>query len=1134
MKIIPPSCPTPDTGPKYWRSLDDLAETPEFRQFVEREFPTGAAELKDPVTRRSFVKLMSASFLLAGFGLTGCRKPEEKIYPFSKMPEGYTHGVAKYYATSMPVRRSAVPLLAKSNDGRPTKLEGNPGHPDSNGSTDRFTQAAILDLYDPDRAIRYTQNGSITSLASVTDFLGKFSKDALANGGKGLSFLATQSSSPSRARLQKLIAEKLPQSKWYEHEPVDFDIHRQAATAAFGQSVAPYFKIDEASVIVALDSDFIGNEEHLCNNIRGFAKGRRTKKADDPMNRLYAVEAMMTLTGANADHRLRLAPSAVPAFTASLLVQILGSQGNLASAVQSLADSFKGDINWVKGCAADLIANKGKSLVLAGQRQPLAVHLMAHAINAALENVGKTIVLLPVPESAAAGSIADLAKALDAGSVETLVVLGGNPAYDAPADLKWNETLAKSKVQTVIRLGYYEDETFSRTGWNLPLAHFLESWGDARTADGTVVSIQPLIEPLFEGMTELELLARILGQEKTDPCNIARETFRALPGGADEEKWKKFLHDGYLTDSAAKPVDAPAGAAVMSAVTAAISSALPTPASAPAKDKLEVVFHRDYRMDDGRFNNNGWLQELPDPITKMTWENVILMSVKTAEELGLADAARDAADHDRALSPWNGENNRIKAPWVKIQLDGREIEGPVWAQPGQADYTIALALGYGRAQTGRIGSGSGYNAYALRTTKNLHCATGAKLSDTGNTHPLSVTQDHGAMEGRPIIREANLAQYRKFKEENPNGNIAKGYDLETPLLNLPSQTPDQLSLYPNPFLEAKKTGHHQWGMSIDLSACVGCSSCMVACQSENNVPIVGKGQVANNREMHWLRIDRYFTGSPADPQIINQPMLCQHCEAAPCENVCPVNATTHDQEGLNVMVYNRCVGTRYCANNCPYKVRRFNFFDYNRRTLKQLNGKDVPVLGTTYSTPLLPGGEQRGVLDWLKDPDRGNKPNDEWELLKLVKNPDVTVRMRGVMEKCTYCIQRIQGAEIAQKVKAGATADVIVPDGTFKTACQQACPAEAIVFGNTADPESQVSIHKAVDRNYSVLDFLNTRPRTTYLARIRNPNPNMPDQITDAKHPEPMPNSTWEFEDKNGIKPFEVEHAHTEAGKGAA
>ena len=1108
MKTIPPVCPEPETGPKYWRSLDQLADTPEFRSWAEREFPAGASELTDPSTRRHFVKLMSASFLLAGFGLTGCRRPVENIYPFQKMPEGYVHGMARFFATAMPTRGTAIPLVAKSHDGRPVKLEGNDKHPDSNGATDRYAQAAILNLYDPDRATRFLQNGTTKTAEDALVALRDLSKALAATGGKGLAILSEQTASPSRERIEKAIAAKLPQAKWYRHEAVDFDIHRQAATAATGKPVTPYFKIDEAKkVVVALDCDFIGAEENAHINIRRFAKGRRVTAPGQAMSRLYAIEPLMTLTGANADHRLRMPATGVSVMAGLLAEAVLtpaGGDAKLVAAVKALVDAKAvaalseqvraGDAKflnkWATECAKDLLAAKGESLVLAGQRQPLAVHLAAYAINAALGNLGKTVIFLDAP-APSAGAIAELAQALTGGQVETLVVLGGNPAYDAPADLKWEAAQAKAK--TVVRLGYYEDETTPANGWQLPQAHFLESWGDARTSDGTLVAVQPLIEPLFGGLTELEVLARIGGLDKITAYEIVRETF-----GTDEEKWKKFLHDGFLADSAAAPVSV---ALATDAVAAGLAAA---PAvTVPAKDKLEVVFHRDYKADDGRFNNNGWMQELPDPITKMTWENTILISQKTATDLGLVVI--------------NRENNQLMVPWVKITVNGMEVEGPLWTQPGQADNVIGLALGYGRRKTGRVGLNSGYNAYSVRTTKALHFTTGATLKNSGEKHHLATTQDHWSMEGRPIIREGTHAEFQKHPR------FAKAFDMETP----PGMEDGEnlKSLYPNPLDEVRKTALHQWGMSIDLSACVGCSTCMVACQSENNIPIVGKYQVANNREMHWIRIDRYFTGKVEDPQVVNQPMLCQHCEAAPCENVCPVNATSHDQEGLNVMTYNRCVGTRYCSNNCPYKVRRFNYFDYNRRTLEQLKG---PV----YTTPLLHKTDgELDVMRWWRNPDLGTRPADEWELLKLVKNPEVTVRMRGVMEKCTYCLQRIEGAKIAQKVKARDTGDVTVPDGTIKTACQQACPAEAIVFGNVADPKSAVSILKKQQRNYSVLDFLNTKPRTTYLARLRNPNPAMPDKY-DA------PFSTEEYEAKNGKLEEESgneAHAHAEhAGKKGA
>jgi molybdopterin-containing oxidoreductase family iron-sulfur binding subunit len=1071
----PVNLPNGLVGPDYWRSLDELADTPEFRQWVEREFPAGASELADPVSRRYFVKIMSASFLLAGLGLTGCRRPVEKIQPFSKLPENYVHGVPQFYATARPTRDSAVPLVVKSNDGRPTKIEGNPLHPDSNGATDSFTQASILNLYDPDRAQRFLQAGKAVTREAALDALreiaaafggiyqglgagGAADPGASKVGGQGLCFLLERSNSPSRARLQTLIREKLPQARWFIHEPVDFDIHRQAATQAFGKPVRPCFRYDAAKVIVSLDCDFLGAEPDAHVSIRRFVKGRRLTGSSDAMSRLYAAEALFTLTGANADHRLRLPASQVFNLAVQLAAKVTGEALRADDLPASLVDP-----HWLDECAKDLLAHKGAALVVAGHRQPLAVHLLAHAMNVALGGVGKTVTLHEAPEPTE-GSLADLAGALEAGAVDTLVILDSNPVYTAPADLEWPKTLRKAKA--VIRLGAYEDETAALCDLHLPMAHYLESWGDARTADGTLVPIQPLIEPLFGGMTELEVLARLGGLDTTNPYDLVRATFRAL-AGEGEDTWKRFLHDGWLADRASTPMEVEFN---RPAVAKLLSEAMFIPA--PSADRLEVVIHRDASVDDGRYNNNGWLQELPDPVTKMTWENVVLLSPATAAHFGL-----DIRDR---------ENNDLQVPLVKIEAGGRVVVGPAWIQPGLADHVVALALGYGREKSGRVGSKAGYDAYRLRTAASPHLLSGAKLTPTGARHKLATTQNHCAMEGRPVVREATLAEYR----ENPR--FVQGMNLPEPEA-AKDAAGRPLPLYPNPLdvpdangVTPRDKALHQWGLSIDLNACVGCSACVVACQSENNIPIVGKDQVRRNREMHWVRVDRYYAGDSTNPQAVTQPMFCLHCESAPCESVCPVNATVHDEEGLNVMAYNRCVGTRYCSNNCPFKVRRFNFFDYHRRPLEEL-------VGPVYSTPLTSSTDgEWDLIRWLKNPDQGKRPGEEWELLKLVKNPDVTVRMRGVMEKCTYCVQRIEQAKIARKVQAGPSGDIEVPDGTVQTACQQVCPAEAITFGNIKDPQSAVSRQKALDRNYTVLEFLAVKPRTTYLARVRNPNPALP------------------------------------------
>jgi MoCo/4Fe-4S cofactor protein with predicted Tat translocation signal len=1048
------ACPTL-TGRRYWRSLDELADTPEFMDWLHREFPQGASEFEDGVSRRHFVKIMSASFALAGLGVmgAGCRRPVEKLEPFGQQPENYVYGEPEYYATAMPTRTGALPLVAKSYEGRPIKLEGNAKFPGGNGGTDRYAQASILDLYDPDRAKQFKKlrQGKMEAVPreSALKFLDELSKKFAANQGEGLAFLAESSTSPSRVRLQKVIAGKFPKAQWFTYDAIDSGIHQRAATQAFGQPVSPVYHFDKAKVILSLDCDFLGTEDDAHNHIRQFAAGRKPE-ADGGMSRLYVVEPLFTLTGASADHRLRVMASAV-----AQIAEAIAYSGILPMAGEKEFGEFaRANKRWVSECAKDLVANRGNVLVVAGQRQPIEVHLLAQAINSALSTIGKTVTLIPTTKIAGA----DL-KNLDGGTTDTLVILGGNPAYN----LNWSP---KEKPKTVVRLGYYEDETAEKSDWNFPAVHYLESWGDANTSDGMLVPIQPLIQSLYGGLTELEFLARIAGESQTNPYVIVRTTF-----AGSEETWKKFLFNGYLADSAAKPVDAKFVAAIPSTNPFRFWVTSDNQQGSLANN-LEVVFYSDAKMDDGRYANNGWMQELPDPITKLTWDNAVLVSRKTARELGV-------------------QNGDV----VEITLNGRSVKGPIWTQPGMADYSLGLALGYGRERAGRVGNGVGFNAYKIFTGKYIE--TGATVRKTGETYPLATTQHHWSMEGRPAVREANLQEFSK----NPDfANEMHG--IEPPIV---------APLYTNPLDEAKKTALHQWGMTVDLSACVGCGTCVIACQSENNIPIVGKDQVQRGREMHWMRIDRYYTADPAkekpsdafqkddeqqfagwidDVQAVNQPMLCQHCEAAPCENVCPVNATVHDQEGLNVMAYNRCIGTRYCSNNCPYKVRRFNYLDYNKRPLTDLKGPFYP-------TPLTHKTDGKwDLLSWWKNPDSGMREEDEWDLIKMVKNPDVTVRMRGVMEKCTYCTQRIEQAKIAQKVKAGASDNVRLTEaaGTVpKTACQQACPAGAIVFGDISDPDSHVSRLKAQARNYSVLGDLLTKPRTTYLARIRNPNPAMPD-----------------------------------------
>ncbi len=1086
------------SGRKYWRSLDELAATPGFREQLEREFPEGASNMEG-VDRRRFFKLMAASFALGGMGFaTGCRRPESYILPYGKSVEGVVPGLPLYFATAMPLRSGAIPLLAETHQGRPTKLEGNPTYAPYGGATNMIAQAAVLDLYDPDRATTHTLKGAAQTLGAVQDLLASVSRNYSGNGGAGLAFLAEQSSSPTRAALVARLRRRYPQAVWAEYDAVQDELSETTARAAFGSPVRPIYQFGRARRILSIDSDFLNAESHSLYYAREFAKTRRVTSKDDVMNRLYQVESNLSITGTMADHRLRLASSHMLAFTAALAARITG-----ATNLGGLVEGAELNQQWVNEAAADLQENRGASLVVAGAHLPAAVHALVHSINVALGNVGTTVEYVTVP-AANAASITDLATAIQGGGIRTLVILGGNPVYNAPADLDW---AAKQKsVPEVIRYGYYFDETSAASTAHLAAAHFLESWGDARTSDGTIVPIQPMILPLFNGLTELEVLARIGAETTTDPYTLVFQTVTGLAQGTPEAVFRTFLHDGLLAGSAYRRADAGPNAA---AITAAVASAArPTALSA---QNLEVRFVADTKVDDGRYANNGWLQECPEPITRISWDNPILISPRLARDLGVYPGG-SALQISRVEQGAFLQGKEV-APVVELTLPGLPpIRAAVHIQPGLANYTIVLPLGYGREIAGHVGKGVGFNFYKVRSSQNPSFVTGAKLTVTTETYRLANTQEHWSMEGRDIIREANFEGPGSYQEDpafvtkigmeshtppvlGAAGPRREGESLEAYRKRINTETPRGQSLYDHPnFNDAHKQYHgvHQWGMSIDLNTCIGCSACVVACQAENNVPIVGKDQVMRGREMHWLRIDRYYSDGkiegaafggennkliPEDPQAVVQPMLCVHCETAPCETVCPVNATVHDDEGINAMAYNRCIGTRYCANNCPYKVRRFNFFDWNKRQLDNL-----------YMGPLGPSGMP--------------------ELVKMVKNPEVSVRMRGVMEKCTYCTQRIQNAKIQQLAKARGSDNVKVPDGTIKTACQQVCPADAILFGDISDPESAVSKAKERSQDYAVLGYLNTRPRTTYLGKLRNPNPKMPDYAA-------LPHSRTEYENKN-------------------
>ncbi len=1056
---------TPSTGRKYWRSLEELADTPEFRSWLEKEFPAGAAELEaDGVTRRNFIQLMGASLALAGFGMAGCRRPESHIMPYTRSPEWIIPGKPIHYATAMPRRRGALPIVVTSHEGRPTKIEANTIVPPHKG-TDSITQFSILDLYDPDRSRAYVDNKKIIDQPAFLSILKQVSEKYKPTKGKGLGLLLDFNTSPTTQRLIQDIKKQFPEILIATHDPLAPTAQESATEIAFGGKTQIIPQWENADIILAVECDFLQGEEMGIPAITGFTARRKQTTPNEKMNRLYAVETRFTITGGAADHRLRLRASQMGAFLLDLAQELIAlGATNLKPLIQNLTPSLSirtKHQQWVKELALDLWNHRRRSAILTGAQLPTYCHLIAFGINNALSNFGESIQLTPTPHYSG-DSINTLAQAIQAQSIHTLLILGTNPAYTAPAEINWI-TLQKS-IPQVIHAGTHYDETAALAHTHAPLTHYLETWGDQRAFDGTYLSQQPLILPIFNSLSENQILATLLGLPFTQGPELIQETFKKITQTTQfEQDWKRFIRDGYAQDTAFTPLN-------LTFDTSSASAILQTnpPPVAPA-DEFEIAFYRCPKLDDGRYANNGWAQELPDAETKLTWDNAALISPATAKRLAT----------DRPIK--NGDI-------IRIDVENRSIEIPIFIAPGHADDCISLTLGYGRTRlAGNIAAGVGTNVYPLRTTENLYFALGARITLTSKHYELGQTQTHYNMEGRALVREATLAEY----QHDPHFVDHLGLDHEMPTLNKPGAPnfPQYPSIYPHPYTtQDPYTGTidkapHQWGMIIDLSACTGCNACVIACQAENNIPIVGKEQINKGREMHWIRIDRYFGSTeyyhqdfgeaPDDPTMLTQPVLCMHCENAPCETVCPVNATVHNDEGLNVMAYNRCIGTRYCANNCPYKVRRFNYFDYNKRNVVERKKIGPIEFSNLYAGPL-------GTL------------NDD-TLAAMQKNPNVTVRMRGVMEKCTFCTQRIEDARIQAKVKAGQTPNTTIPTDSFQVACQQACPAQAITFGNLADPQSQIAKLKGHNLEYGLLTYLNTRPRVTYLARIRNPNPRMPD-----------------------------------------
>jgi len=976
-------------GRQYWRSLNELAESPEFQEMLHREFPKGASEWSPDLNRRSFLKMAAAALALAG--LSACTKqPPHAIFPYVNQPQELVLGEPLYYATSMILGGYATGVLVKNREGHPIKVDGNSEHSASLGGSSLWMQASILDLYDPDRSQAVVHQGEISTWASFLDDLNQLVREHEANSGEGLRFLTETVTSPTLAAQLRGLLKKFPQAKWHSFDPISRDNVHEGARLAFGELVETHYRFDRAEIILSLESDFLFTHPQRLRYTREFIDARRVSNGGKTMNRLYAVESTPTVTGMMADHRLALASGDIANLARTIAQQL---DGNSASPPQSGPQAA-----WTQALVADLRDHRGKSIVIAGECQPPQVHALAHLLNDSLGNVGNTVFCTDTAEAQSSNqldSLRELANDINAGRVQSLVLLGGNPAYSAPADLEFANLLAK--IKRSIHLGLYFDETALSSTWHVAEAHYLESWSDARSFDGTASLIQPLIAPLYNGKTAHELLDGFSQQHTArDDYSIVRDYWRAQNPWPDFEKgWRRALHDGLVANSAApeKRVQLRAGA---------LKEILQSSNAGQAASNLEVIFRPDPSVWDGCFANNGWLQECARPASSLTWDNAVIVSPALAGRLQL-------------------ENDDV----VEVSANGRTIRGPIWIQPGQASNTITLHLGYGREKLGRVSKGAGFNACALRTSDSFWQASGAEIKKTGASYHLVAAQIHHNLHGpeRQVYREGTLNQFRNNEQF-----------LKTSV-ELPAK---EDTLYDEN--EFKYDGY-KWAMSIDLNACIGCNACLLACNVENNIPVVGKEQVDRHREMYWIRIDTYFQGSLDAPDFKHMPVPCMQCEHAPCELVCPVAATVHDHEGLNLQIYNRCVGTRFCSNNCPYKVRRFNFLQY-----------------ADYHTPSL----------------------------KLLYNPEVTVRWRGVMEKCTYCIQRISRARItAEKENRRIREDEV------QTACQQACPARAIVFGDLNAPNSKVAALKQHPLDYSMLGELNTRPRTTYLAKLGNPNPQL-------------------------------------------
>lgn len=1094
-------------GQKLWRSVDEFAsnDSGEFQSFLQREFPAGASELMAS-SRRTFLQLMGGAMALAGAAtIPGCRRPDHKIMTYSRnVPSDVIPGRPLYYATSMPLPGGgAEGLLVKTNEGRPTFVEGNPLHPLNQGKSSAWSNASTLSIYDPDR-LKYPvysegQGDAARTVVATWDDFRAWSASHFAefdsNNGNGLVFIVDKKTSPTRDALRDRISARWPLAQWISYDPTGVDNKMAGMRIAFGQPKREILSLENADVIFSFACDDLDKGPSALRNSRGFGAARRMTSTNDTMCRVYAVESGYTPMGGVADHRYMLAPSRLPAAVvelARMVVDRVGGGGPLADALSSF--DTRGEISaelreMLDAAADDLIQARGRSVVMVGQELPAEIHALVAALNRVLGAVGKTVSYVAAGTEESRDGLSDLSEvvgSMRSGRVKTVVCVETNPVFDTPTELGFAE--AYERVTNRIALSIGPSETTAKATWALNAATFLESWGDTEADDGTIAPIQPMIAPLYDGaLSDIELLALIAEKRSADDYtnqpsgyDVVRDVWMGRFDWSDFEKtWRRALHDGLIAGTSQRGDD---GGQAASSLYSNVASSLSNAAVGlkPSSEALDVVVSTN-NMYDGRFANLPWLQELPQFGTTVVWDNPALVSPATAEKLGLEP------DPYTVKEP--------KAQMAKIEVEGREVEVPVWIMPGMADNTVILHQGYGREVVGVIGAGVGFSVQAIRSITGKRVYTGAKVTPARGRYPISSTQNHWSMESRDtIVRAVDLPAYLRHGDqvETTTGHYGTEKELNFgEKLGELAHTPPNQSIYENPFNKSRGDAAEnsaysqgpQWGMSVDQGVCTGCATCTIACQSENNIPVVGKTEVRKGREMTWIRVDRYFTGHDMKkPGVMHhQPVMCQHCENAPCETVCPVNATTHGPEGLNYMVYNRCIGTRYCANNCPYKVRRFNFFDYaTKKTKGGYRGEFPEGTPKPNNINLIPARLREKVE----------------EIQKLRNNPDVTVRSRGVMEKCTYCIQRINAARYEMKLQDLDS----IPDGFFQTACQAACPTGAIVFGDLLDENSKV--RKAADdgRSYGLLNYLNTRPRTTYKVSLANPNPRLRKPVEDPFH----------------------------------